>query len=138
MQFTFNVQSSTDPKLNGPVTYHIPTLYERIQIGKRKTQLCAPYKWEDMPQTERSLTEALCTLEFIIDTAPEGWWTTEGGERLLEIGTLAEHQEHVLWEVYADFIVNRERFRPGAQRSAGNGGPNSNPTDLEGSQSTEP
>lgn len=112
MQFDSEVTAATDPTLNGRVTMHIPNLYERISIGKRKAELCAPVLWENMPPEERSLTEALATLEFVIDTAPEGWFEEDpSGQKLLNPGLILQTNESLFWGVYATYVVNFNRFR---------------------------
>ena len=105
-----------NPELSGEVTFHLPTLYERIAIGKRVAQLCAPAKWEDLPPDERALARVVATLEYVIDTAPKGFYETgPDGRPRLAPGRLLEVDEWLLWEVWAAYVTLGDSFRGGGE-----------------------
>jgi hypothetical protein len=111
------------PELSGEVTFHLPTLYERIAIGKRVAQLCAPAKWEDLPPDERALARVVATLEYVIDTAPKGFYETgPDGRPRLAPGRLLEVDEGLLWEVWAAYVALGDSFREGGEGLEGAGG----------------
>lgn len=111
-----------NPELSGTVTFHLPTLYERIAIGKRVAQLCAPARWEDLPPDERALARVVATLEYVIDTAPKGFYETgPDGRPRLAPGRLLAVDEGLLWEVWAAYVALEERFRAGG--GGGDGAP---------------
>lgn len=114
---------SPEPDLSGTVTFHLPTLYERIAIGKRMAQLCAPVRWEDLPPDERALVRVVATLEYVIDTAPKGFYDTDaGGKPVLAPGRLLSRDEGLLWQIWAAYVELEERFRRDAQDAGGDGG----------------
>ena len=105
-----------NPELSGEVTFHLPTLYERIAIGKRVAQLCAPAKWEDLPPDERALARVVATLEYVIDTAPKGFYETgPDGRPRLAPGRLLEVDEGLLWEIWAAYVALGDSFRGGGE-----------------------
>ncbi|MBW6396016.1 hypothetical protein KZX47_12765 [Thermus sp. SYSU G05001] len=113
---------SQDPDLAGTVTFHLPTLYERIAIGKRMAQLCAPARWEDLPPDERALVRVIATLEYVIDTAPRGFYESAPDGPRLAPGRLLVRDEPLLWEVWAAYVALEERFRRGGEAPGGDGG----------------
>jgi hypothetical protein len=123
------------PELSGEVTFHLPTLYERIAIGKRVAQLCAPVKWEDLPPDERALTRVVATLEYVIDTAPKGFYEVgpDGGPRLAP-GRLLEVDEGLLWEIWAAYVALGDSFRGGGESLEGASGEPGSPGGGQGSE----
>jgi hypothetical protein len=112
-----------NPELSGEVTFHLPTLYERIAIGKRVAQLCAPVKWEDLPPDERALARVVATLEHVIDTAPKGFYETgPDGRPRLAPGRLLEVDEGLLWEIWAAYVALGDSFRGGGEGLEGASG----------------
>lgn len=111
---------SPDPELSGTVTFHLPTLYERIAIGKRIAQLCAPARWEDLPPDERALVRVVATLEYVIDTAPKGFYESgPDGKPRLAPGRLLSRDEVLLWQIWAAYMDLEERFRRGPEAAEG-------------------
>lgn len=109
-----------DPDLSGTVTFHMPTLYERVAIGRRVAQLCAPARWEDLPPDERALAKVIATLEYVIDTAPRGFYDTDrSGKPVLAPGRLMSRDEELLWQIWAAYVDLEERFRAGAGAAGG-------------------
>jgi len=108
------------PDLSGEVTFHLPTVYERISIGRRVAQLCAPARWEDLPPDERALARVVATLEYVIDTAPKGFYESgPDGKPRLAPGKLLEVDEGLLWQVWAAYVALGERFRQDRGGDAG-------------------
>lgn len=112
-----------DPDLSGTVVFHIPSLYERIAIGKRVAQLCTPARWEDLPPDERALVRVVATLEYVIDTAPKGFYDTDkAGKPVLAPGRLSSRDEDLLWRVWAAYVDLEERFRRPSEDPGGDAG----------------
>jgi len=103
-----------NPDLSGEVTFHIPTVYERIAIGRRVAELCAPARWEDLPPEERALARVVATLEYVIDTAPRGFYETgPDGRPRLAPGRVSTLDENLLYEVWAAYVALEDSFRGG-------------------------
>lgn len=109
-----------EAELSGEVSFHLPTLYERIAIGRRVAQLSAPARWEDLPPDERALARVVATLEYVIDTAPRGFYETgPDGKPRLAPGRLLSRDEELLWQVWAAYLDLEERFRRGRGEDGG-------------------
>lgn len=132
MKGEYVISGKPNPDLNGPVTFHLPSLYEKVAIGRRKAELSAPAKWEELPSEERALVHAIATLEHVIDTAPKGFYQELNGKPVLAPGRLAEHEDESLWEVMAAYYGLVERFRQGERNPPGDAGLTGSTLDREG------
>lgn len=103
------IANHPEPTLNGPVTVHLPTPYEQVKIDKRMAQLAQPFNYDQLPAEGRARVRMLATLEFVIDTAPEGFYRPDPkGQPLLDFSGLLEIDEDVLWAIYAAYRAYRE------------------------------
>src|SRR5690606_37853362 len=102
-------------------------------------ELCAPTKFEDLSPDGRALARITATLEYVIDTAPKGFYAdTPNGPRL-EPGRLLNGDEGIVWGVYTAYIQTRDAFRKERKGVTVNAGSDtSSETNMESSESAKP
>lgn len=117
-----------NPELNGQVRFKWPDFYTDLAIKRRMVELAnlgsrpgaRPIRVELLDAEGQFLAEMIATLEYVIDVAPAGFYSTQNGRAELTPGVLSNIHGDVLIEVYESYTDARKRFRDalkGADRS---------------------
>jgi len=111
------VKEARNPKLLGPITFRYPSAFEEVLIGARAVEIASagratPVALEALPLRARLMAEAIATLEYVIRTAPEGWYAKGAdGKPVLAPGLIGEGDEDLILEVYEAYLRWKEAFR---------------------------
>lgn len=112
------VKDARDPKLNGEMTFKYPTAFEKIRIGRRFSQLVDNIPERSLPRETWLLANAISTLEFVIKTAPEGWYLpreSDATKPQLAPGRIGGGDEFLLIGATDAYEVWAETFRARAK-----------------------
>ncbi len=114
---SYTVTEACNPELNGEMTFRYPTSFDEVAIGARMTELVRQGRLtnvhvDDLPLRARLFVAAIATLEYVVKTAPKGWYmTADSGKPLLAPGAIGEGDEELILDVHAAFVQWRKTFR---------------------------
>ena len=125
---TATLKALGDPALEGEITFVFPNFYQRIAIGRRMFELVnlgrnpkAPeVNVDQLDADSRYWAEAVATLEYVIHTAPQGWYQDRAGQAELVPGALLDTHTDAVVQAYTAYLAERTRFRD-ASRGATRG-----------------
>lgn len=117
----FVLSEALNPELNGPFTFRYPDAFEEVMIGARMAELAAagratPINPDQLPTRARNFLRAIATLEYVIETAPKGWYSDVGGRPVLEPGRIGAGDTDVVLTVFVGYLEWAGRFRAALAR----------------------
>lgn len=117
----FILTEALNPDLNGPFTFRYPDAFEEIMIGSRMTELASagratPINPDHLPTRAKNFLRAVSTLEYVIETAPKGWYTDVGGRPVLEPARVGAGDTDVVLAVFVGYLEWAGRFRAALAR----------------------
>lgn len=105
-----------DERFNGEVKYRLTKVYDRVGIASRTAQLRNGLAPQSFSFAENKLFEIIATLEYVIETAPKGFYLSDTGKDAPEVSpvlNLAFVDEDTLVEVYQAWeAFNRFHYYP--------------------------
>ncbi|QWK20783.1 hypothetical protein [Thermus antranikianii] len=100
----------------GPITFRYPSAFEEVLIGARAVEIASagratPVALEALPLRARLMAEAIATLEYVIRTAPEGWYAKGAdGKPVLAPGLIGEGMRTSSWRSTRPTCAGKRRF----------------------------
>lgn len=117
----FVLHNCRDPELNGEFRFEYPNEFRRIQIGARMAEIinagrdpqAPPLSVEQLPAWAALRAQAVATLEYVITTAPKGWYLKGEDRRpLLAPGAVGgQGDDDAVLEVFEGYLSWARRFR---------------------------
>lgn len=110
-------EQATNPDLNGAFTFRLPSAWEEVAIGSRMLELAnggranMTIPVEMLPPRAQLFVQAIATLEYVIKSAPKGWYKDAGGRPVLSPGAIADDEQDAVTEVFKAYLEWRFRFR---------------------------
>lgn len=106
------VSSSEHADFQGEVHFSIPTVYQQIAIERRKSELAAPYRWEELTLNGRGLIEIVATLEAVIhSTTIKALYDPSSKLPKLDPSRLSVLDEDLLIRMYEHYKTQLDFFR---------------------------
>lgn len=118
--FRLTTAVDTDPErpLNGGFRFKYPNAFTQTQIGSRTAEIVNygrrfPINLDQMPYSARLRAEAIATLEYVIVTAPAGWYMDgDKNQPALAPGMVGgDGNDEAVLEVWEGYLAWRTRFR---------------------------
>lgn len=130
--------TSEQPNVAGEITLRLLDGYSKCDMEVRRGILAQPLRWEDLPMSGRSLLTCIATLEYVIVTAPAGWYAPDPktGVPILRPGEIIEPDNVSLWQVYSAYDEWENSFRPKPADVATPENPPSNALDVGDEQNS--
>lgn len=124
--YTLSTAFDTDPErpINGEFVFRYPDAFTQVQIGARIAELInygrsTPIALEQLPPAASMRAEAIATLEFVLVTAPRGWYVEGANHRpQLAPGLIGgDGNDDAILEVFSGYWEWRKRFRDALEQS---------------------
>lgn len=115
------VQGARNPALNGEVRFRYPSVFDQVRIGTRIAELLKADRRTDVnpasvPLRPYLFAQAIATLEYVIESAPKGWYVEKGDRPYLAPGMLTDGDEEEVLRAHKAYQLWRDRFLGTAER----------------------